>query len=70
MKDKTLKDEIKYEVQFYDDCIDDWCILDSGIELKKEAKSIVHDCKMFDKEDGLKIKYRILKLTIKKEIVK
>lgn len=65
-----MKDEIEYEVQSYDDRIDDWYPLDSGIELKKEAKCFVRDCKNFDKEKGLKIKYRIVKLTVKKEIVK
>lgn len=69
MKDKSLKDEIKYDVQFFDDCIPAWVKMDE-FESKKEAKSIVRDCKKFDKEDGLKLKYRIVKLTIKKEIIK
>jgi hypothetical protein len=67
---KQLKREIKYEVQSYDDRIDEWYPLDSNIELKKEAKCFVRDCMNFDKEQGLKLKYRIVKLTIKKEIVK
>lgn len=65
-----MKDEIEYEVQSYDDHIDDWYTLDSGIKLKKEAESFVRDCKKYDKESGLKFKYRIVKLTIKKEVVK
>lgn len=65
-----MKDEIEYEVQSYDDCFDDWYKLDSCIKSKKEAKSFVRDCKCFDKREGLKIKYRIVKLTIKKEVVK
>lgn len=64
-----MKYEIKYEVQSYDDRIDEWYTLDSNIELKKEARLFVRDCKDFDKKQGLKIKYRIVKLTIKKEIV-
>jgi hypothetical protein len=65
-----MKDEIKYEVQSYDDRIGDWYTLDEGIRLKKEARYFVLDCKDFDKEQGLKIKYRIVKLTIKKEVIK
>jgi hypothetical protein len=65
-----MKDEIRYEVQSYGDHIDEWYPLDSNIELKEEAKSFVRDCMNFDKEQGLKLKYRIVKLTIKKEIVK
>lgn len=65
-----MKDVIKYKVQLFDNSIDDWYTLDSGIKSKKEAKSIVHDCEMFDKEDGLKSKYRIVKQTIKTEVVK
>jgi hypothetical protein len=65
-----MKDEIKYEVQSYDDSFGDWYTLDEGIESKKEAKCFVRDCKKYDKESGLKIKYRIVKHTIKKEVVK
>jgi hypothetical protein len=69
MKDKSLKDEIKYDVQFFDDYIPAWINIDVS-ESKKEAKCFVRDYKKFDKEDGLKFKYRIIKLTIKKEVVK
>ena len=65
-----MKDEIEYEVQSYDDRYDDWLTVDSGIKSKDEAKLFVSDCKKSDKQEGLKIKYRIIKLTIKKEIVK
>ena len=65
-----MKGEIRYEVQAYDDFMDDWYTLDEGIKTKKEARLFVLDCKDFDKENGLKLKYRIVKLTIKKEIVK
>jgi hypothetical protein len=65
-----MKDETKYEVQSYDDHIGDWDTADSGIKSKKEARLFVRDCKDFDKEHGLKLKYRIVKLTIKKEIIK
>jgi hypothetical protein len=69
MKDKSLKDEIKYEVQFFDDYIPAWINIDVS-ESKNEAKSIVSDYKKIDKADGRKFKYRIIKLTIKKEVVK
>lgn len=65
-----MKDEVEYEVQSYDDRMDDWYTLDSGIKSKKEARCFVLDCKDSDREAGWKIKYRIVKLTIKKEIVK
>lgn len=65
-----MKDEIKYEVQSYDDNIGDWYTLDEGIKSRREARCFVRDCKDFDKEQGLKLKYRIAKLTIKKEVVK
>lgn len=64
-----MKDEIEYEIQSFDD-IDEWYTIDEGIKTKKEAKLFVRDCKDWDKRKGLKIKYRIVKLTIKKEIVK
>ena len=48
----------------------DWYTLDEGIKSKKEARCFVRDCKEFDKENGLKIKYRIVKQTIKQEVVK
>lgn len=64
-----MKDEIMYEVQFFDDCISNWIKMDE-FESKKEAKCVIRDSKMFDKEEGLKLKYRIVKLTIKKEVVK
>ena len=65
-----MKGWIEYEVQSYDDLIDVWYTLDSRIKSKKEAKAFVRDCKSNDKVEGLKIKYRIIKLTINKEIVK
>lgn len=65
-----MKDEIKYEVQYYDDRIGDWDTADSGIKSKKEAILFVRDCKDSDKQQGLKLKYQIVKLTIKKEIIK
>jgi hypothetical protein len=65
-----MKDEIRYEVQSYDDNFGEWYTLDEGIKSKKEARLFVRDCMNFDKEQGLKLKYRIVKLTIKKEIVK
>jgi hypothetical protein len=37
---------------------------------KKEAKDMVRDCKKFDREDGVTFEYRIVKLTIKKEVMK
>lgn len=70
MKDKSLKDKVLYKVQFYDDCIDDWYTLDLNITSKKKVKCIMSDIKKFDKEEGLKLEYRIVKLTIKQEVVK
>jgi hypothetical protein len=70
MKDKSIKDEIMYEVQYYNDRIDDWDTADEAITSKKEAKSIVRFFKHCDKEEGIKFKYRIVKLTIKSEVVK
>ena len=64
-----MKDEIKYEVQFFDDNIDEWNTGDVFWS-KKEAKDAVRDYKKFDKKVGMKFKYRIVKLIIKKEIVK
>lgn len=64
-----MKDKIKYEIQCFDD-IDEWYTVGVGIKTKKEAKLFVRDTKDWDKTRGLKIKYRIVKLTIKKEIVK
>lgn len=61
-----MKNEIRYEVQFCNYGLDDWHVLSKNIESKKKAKDIVRDCKAF----GVEFKYRILKLTIKKEIVK
>ena len=69
-KDKLIKDEILYDIQSYDNRMDDWYTLDGGIESKKEAKNTVHDYKKFDKKEGLKLRYRIIKCTIKKELVK
>lgn len=64
-----MKDEIKYDIQFFYDGIDDWDSL-NVVETKKEAKDTVRDCKRLDKKDGVKLKYRIIKLTIKKEVIK
>lgn len=64
-----MKDKIKYEIQCFDD-IYEWYTVGVGIKTKKEAKLFVRDTKDWDKVRGLKIKYRIVKITIKKEIVK
>lgn len=64
-----MKDEINYEVQSYDNDTGEWYTLDV-FELKKEAKTVIRDCKYIDEENGLKLKYRIVKLIIKREVVK
>lgn len=65
-----MKDEIKYEVQFFDDThIDEWQSADVYYR-KKDAKDAVRDFRKFDKEVDITVKYRIVKLTIKKEVVK
>lgn len=65
-----MKDEIKYEVQFRDDTlIDEWQSADVYYR-KKDAKDAVRDFRKFDKEVDITVKYRIVKLTIKKEVVK
>ena len=58
-----------YKVQFFDNELDNWFTLDV-YHLKKEAKDAVRDFKVADKKEGLKLKYRIVKLTIKQEVVK
>lgn len=63
-----MKNEIKYEVQFLDDCIDEWNTLDV-FESKKEAKCARRDYRRFDKMESITVKYRIIKLTIIKEVV-
>lgn len=64
-----MKDEINYEVQYYDERIGCWYTF-RGIKSKKEARLFIRGYKDFDKQKGLKINYQIVKLTIKREIVK
>ena len=61
-----MKDEVEYEVQSFDRNIGVWYTVSIGIESKKKAKDEVRYCKKFNRES---VKYRILKLTIKKEVV-
>ena len=68
MKDKSLKDDVLYRTEFYMPSIKRWgatCLLTS----KKAAKRNKKKCQERDKKNGLEFKYRILKLTIKKEVV-
>jgi hypothetical protein len=65
----VMKDEIKYEVQFFDGNIDEWNSADVYWR-KKDAKDAVREFRKFDKEVDIPMKYRIVKLTIKKEVVK
>lgn len=69
VKDKSLKDEVLYITEFYMPSIKKWnatCLLTS----KKAAKRNKKKCQERDKKNGIQLEYRILKLTIKKEMVK
>jgi hypothetical protein len=63
-----MKDKIMYEVQYSDETFD-WDTVDVFYRIK-EAKGAILDFMKEDEELGLTYKYRIVKLTIKKEIVK
>lgn len=63
-----MKDEVRFEVQSYDEFLKVWFEADT-YHRKKDAKIAIRDFQLRDGEHGLVIKYRILKLTIKKEVV-
>jgi hypothetical protein len=64
-----MKDEIKYEVQSASDHPIKWWTM-CVFHRKKDAKDAMRDLILADLQHGLTLKYRILKLTIKKEVVK
>jgi hypothetical protein len=64
-----MKNKIKYEVQYSDDRTDEWRPI--GVYYrKKDAKDAVRDFMFADLLHGMTLNYRIVKLTIKKEVVK
>jgi hypothetical protein len=69
MKDKSLKDDVRYELQFYMPITKRWDV-ESLQSTLKEVKRIKKICKQRDKRKGFEFEYRIVKLTIKKEVVK
>lgn len=69
VKDKSLKDEVLYRTEFYMPSIKRWdaTCLQSSLKAAKRNKK---KCQERDKENGIQLEYRIVKLTIKKEVVK
>lgn len=65
--DKALDDETKYEVQYW--CIDKCWMTYSRVDSIDSAKSDMEFLRMLNKTHNKEGKYRILKLTIKKEVV-
>lgn len=69
VKDKSLKGEVLYRTEFYIPTIKRWnatCLVSS----KKAAKRNKKKCQERYNRNGLELKYRIVKLIIKKEVVK
>lgn len=69
MKDKSLTDEVMYEVQCYDEVNKLWNFL-GKVYSEKSAENIIETNTRIDKSTGVVYEYRIVKLTIKKEVVK
>lgn len=69
MKDKSLKDEVTYEVQFSDEVNKLWnpC---GRFKSEKKAENVIETYTRIDKSNGVVYEYRIVKLTTKKEVVK
>jgi hypothetical protein len=69
VKDKSLKDEVLYLIEFYSNTLKRWdaTCLQSSL---KGAKRNMKKCQERDKKKGFEFKYRIVKFTIKKEVVK
>ena len=70
VKDKSLKDEIKYELQWFDDEKNKWgtiCLSDTKKKAELEKRNLRETQKKY--ELGF-FKYRIVRLTIKKEVIK
>ena len=68
VKDKSLKDDVLYRTEFYMPSIKRWnaTCLQSSLRVAKRNKRRNQES---DRRNGIELKYRILKLTIKKEVV-
>ena len=69
VKDKSLKDEVQYELQFFYELNNEWL----GIYSSKTKQNTKFQKRKFEERDkryGEVHKYRIVRLTIKKEVVK
>lgn len=69
MKDKSLKDEVLYEVQFYDEVNKLWNFR-GRVYSEESAENIIETNTRIDKSNGVVYEYRIVKLTTKKEVIK
>lgn len=64
----SLKEEKRWQIQFYNSMHGKW--ENDLLYTNRKALMIrLRHYRAFDKQNGTKIKYRILKLTIKKEVV-
>lgn len=68
VKDKSLKDDVLYRTEFYMPSIKKWnaTCLQSSLKAAKRNKRRNQES---DRKKGIELKYRILKLTVKKEVV-
>lgn len=64
---RILQDSKQYILQWWDEFYDMW--QDDRCSSLKEAKQDMAMMKAFNKEDGVRKKYRIVKETIKQEVV-
>lgn len=74
MKDALITDEVKYEIHCYDKENRCWAILDVVCDTQydsvQEARQVLARIKEIHRTHKIKSVYRIVKLTIKKEVVK
>lgn len=68
VEDQSLKDKTMYEVQFFDEENKIWDYF-GRYTSKESAKNNIETFTLMDNIDGVVYKYRIVKLTIKKEVV-
>lgn len=64
---EILQDSKQYILQWWDEYYDRWQY--DRCSSLKEAKQDMARMKAFDKNDGVKLKYRIVKETTKREVV-
>ena len=69
MKDKSLTDEVLYEVQFYDEENKLWNYC-GRYHSEEIVENIIETNKRLNRYNGVLYEYRIVRLTIKKEVVK